>query len=673
MSPKLLASSCRTAFAMLALASSTPIARGQEFYEDPDYRFRIDSPGPDWKLLNEAEARALSPDAIAGLTDIRSNHFFVVLESAPGVDLDVYADILRENLDGEDIELGPIESVSFHDLPARRWSASTTTQGLRYQYRSLIFVREQFLFQLIGYRRDVAKGSRDAAELDRLAKQFKLLPGPLSARAEAISSPDGYGVSWRLKDRVFQDAAAGIEVTAPAGWRLAIGNELETMNDAACVGLVHSNPEAYVVLISECAEAVDIDSYRAVVELDLGPDTVYGSPVDTQVAGIPFPMMRVAPNDGSPFVFLHGTRLHEGRAVQVLAWCARAVEEQAQPLFDSAFRSIEWLAPERRAALAAELGARRDPENQVGATFCLRGGIYRDFEQRFTWTKPPGLWLVNAGESARATNEDATFVVEERELGIYGALIAEAAPETTLADYRQAVIEAMEADGEPNEPLELEIDGTQALLDELRVPMGRLQLQYYVLTTLRGEDAFQLLVWTLEGNATIARDRMTQTVLALHFPEDLRARWETKDAIVDQRLGYRLRKPPGAGWKFVDATPASAMSMVSISSYVRKDAIVLGGGMYVQGVSEGGGTTLRDLMVEAFRRDLGPSAKAEPETDATLAGLAAKRIELRDSTEEVVVVVAQCDDTQYVFILRAKRGETKAVEAAMLELFELVD
>jgi hypothetical protein len=651
---------------VLALAASAA-AEEPAVHEDADYRFRITSPGSDWRLLPELEARKLVPDAIAGLTDLKGANFVVIAEEAPGANLDAYARVLRENMPVENADFGEVETVTFQSHPARRWNVRGKMNGLDVRFRNLLVARGDFLFQILGFQ--VGSSTRD---LDTLAANIVLTPGPIRPRRLARATHDVRGVGWRIQGGVYQDAANGVEVRPPEGWRLVVGTELNVMNDSACVGLISADPDAYVILIVERARGVDREAFLAklranVAESSGGSPT--GSAVPDVVGGREFAMRTHRVSRGASVLLHHGARIDGDRAVQVQAWHVEGVAARVRPRLVAAYAAIRFLDEPSRAALAKDLLAAEDPQDLVGPGYSLRRGVLQDFEHRFTWTKPAGFWEVTAGQEARAGNPDTTVSLAEVSLGLQGQVIAEEMEGVGPLEFHNFLLERLEPKDPLPEPTRLDLDGTEALFTEVRPGILDLPMRYAVTSVVKEGRAYQLLFWGLEGNVETTRPNLLAAVRAFRFPPGLVTKERRADVFVDHRLGWRLRRPAGPGWRFTDATPPGIAAAGTVVVYEGPGSVV--GGAFSLQTEEQDERFIRDMILNLVRQRGTENAAEASESNATLAGLPARRIAL-SGTKPMVVLLAQRGRRFYLLVVETRPGAALTEEGA-LGLIDLID
>jgi hypothetical protein len=113
-----------------------------------------------------------------------------------------------------------------------------------------------------------------------------------------------------------------------------------------------------------------------------------------QVAGREVEFRRFRRAGALPMEFLIGvTYLGEPPGdigLTLLGWYKAGLREKSLPIMAQAMGSISELPKAEAAALLRSQEALPDGQNEVGLSYSLRQGIYRDFQSGLTWRKPGG-------------------------------------------------------------------------------------------------------------------------------------------------------------------------------------------------------------------------------------------------------------------------------------------
>lgn len=641
-------------------------AQSGDRLEDPDYCFRIESPGSEWTILDEPAARDRSPIAVGGMFNLRGVQYLVTAEATPKTDLDEVVRLVQAASMLDSREFSASESLTFQGLPARRWTGRGSLNGIAYRLQFLLFLRDGFAFKLVG-----SAPAREAptAELGLLERQFVLTPGGVRARPQVVVHRNDRGPGWRLQDGVYQNASYGFEVRAPDGWRFVIGDELLAARDTACVGLVCLNPEAYVEWTLERARGVEETAYCAQMVPDFVAGTVSSAPVPTSMLGLSFPLVRRDLPTANSLVHFDATRVREGMGVHVRAWYRSSFDATARPELDRALNSGHFLDANARASLARELDRLGDPENEVGVDCSVRNRVFRSFDHGFTWMKPAGFWTVDGGERARARHPDASMVVHCAEQGVTGTLIVTSGVEIDPRVHHDLIVDGLGGTPVSREPRAINLGGTQALLTVSEAKINSLDVTYFIVSLVRDTRAFQFVLLGLTGNVAAARSSFDAAITGLRVPKAVPRLELTDTAVTDHRLGFRLRKPSGTGWRFEDHTPPDISPIGSMLAYRSEEVVVTGAAMCVPDVAR-----VRQSIIDALEAE----ARADPEwapmveTQGMLGGLPARRIVLSGAWPAVVRFIER-DRTLYYLTIQAEKPVDSAAERELAGLFELID
>src|SRR6266545_3097739 len=146
----LAAAACRNREEPARVTVSSP-ADAHEAIVDQEYRFRWNWPGSGWKLLREADARKVAPDAIAAAVSADQIWLSLIVESAPGLELESYARMVIAAMTLADKETERFERIQFAGQPAVRTMVRGTMQATRLVFSHIIFLHDGFAYQLVGW------------------------------------------------------------------------------------------------------------------------------------------------------------------------------------------------------------------------------------------------------------------------------------------------------------------------------------------------------------------------------------------------------------------------------------------------------------------------------------------------------------------------------------------
>jgi len=563
------------AFLVLAAAAAAPACLPRPHKErqqpivDQDLRFSLKAPSDEWRLMPRAEIRGITPDAVAGAEQTGSGIYgAIIVERIPGVKLDAAAVQIRDNLKLSGQKQTPIEPTRVAGKEGRRWMTTGSLNGLPFRFQHTLFVHQDHLYQLVAWG-TLTAAAEDGSSFRPFVEAFTLLDGTVKSPAAAPTA-DRSGLGWRIRGQTYENAPYGLTLTAPAGWRVIVRPELAQMNESALVGLQHSSPDCYLVLIVERAPGKVGPGLAQKVLSDFAAShhSRVGRKTVTAIVDGHESIVQIHPGaTGMNSEVMHTVLLDEGLAVQILAWYAGKEDRQARATTLAAFSSLHLLDTGERAKLAAALGPGTDPTSMVGRTFAYRGDVYRDFKRHFLLRRT-GAWELDVEKSARADTEDLTLPLENAAAGLEGELFVTSASTRDGAAFH-AEQGARRFGRRVGAPGNVRLGGKPAL--ETRASLRSTPpLEQVLATTVSGGWGFVLYLYGVPENVEKAGAAIDQLRAALVFddPSLADANDRPDGAYVDWRMGYRIRLP-GSGWQRHDATPPAVAAVTSVQSWNR--------------------------------------------------------------------------------------------------------
>jgi hypothetical protein len=625
---------------------------------DEDYRFRLDWPGRGWKVLREDDARRINKDAVAGLQSDDTN-LFVIVESAPGAELADFAALIVDNMAMEDKQAEQ-EPARVGDTPAIRIDVSGKLNDTPFRCRGLVLLHQDHAYQVLAF----AAGRGDRARLDQALDAFSLVPGQVRRRTVSAAVADQLGIGWHIAGGTFASAASRLRVRPPDGWRLAVGFELANMNPSAEVGMVGTEVDVYLAVITEPVPGLDRDAYAAARRAEAFGEATPIDPMKATVLGRPIELHRVRSEQGMVLELVHGVVYDRERAYQVMGWYSAALRERAEPALAAGLAAIELLDDAGVAAVDAALAAAPDRQNEIGAGYALRAGTYHDFTHHLRWKKPPGYWRITVGQAARAGNPDAQLSAEEVRTGLNAQLILEPAEGWDAAGYHQAIVGALVGNGlVRRRDGEGMIAGAPATFTELDLPTGGVTLRYRVTTAIVGDVAVQAIAWSVDS--TWPGDEVVAAIAAglERAPEP---EVDAGPPFRDRRFGFEVAMPPG--WIHSDQTPEVMGALGSIQQWKSGRGMVLV--MAVFAVDQQDDTWMLDLL-EQKMREAGARMQSESPRTRTgeLGGRPARVVTWEDDAE----IWLTSRETTYYGVIVVDPGRTGKTAGIAVESFSLLD
>src|SRR5262245_41368547 len=534
--------------AVAASLAGTPDARGDQqataqAIVDADYGFRLDSPGPGWRLMGEREVSTLAPDALAGAM-AKGVWGIVIVEAWGGKDVAEFARLVTENTLVEGRRTLSTEEIAYAGGKALRTNYVGTMQGMDLQWSHVALLHGGYAYQVVAW---VLRGSIASPEtvFRPFHDAFHLLPGPVRGRSTKPPAPDATGPGWTLRSGVFSSATYRFAVTPPAGWRVLVGSELRRMNAEAEVGLERTNPEGYVVVIPERAASVDRSAFAAQIRASFaeGKQRRPGKEAPARLGGVELALAPYGIPDRPGFAFHHGVVFRDDLCFQVLAWTSDAADAKTPAWWGEALAALRFLDADAIAVLERDIAASLSPARTFGQGHSVRGDVVRDFEGGFTWRRPSSAWRVSVGAEARERNAEASVYLENPSRGLYGVVIAERADDG--AAYHAAVVRGLiEGVGGAPQPTAVRLGDLPAWTTALAKtePMA---LAYRVTTAVRAGRAVQLVLWGPSGNVTTSESELRAAADGLRLPVGGLGAPGRLDGTAwrDERAGFELRAP----------------------------------------------------------------------------------------------------------------------------------
>lgn len=610
--------------------------------------YRLAWPGPGWKMLSRNEARKLVPDAMAGALADRGIAAVLLIEPALGRTLgDAVAQLLAR-LSLRDVEVEHNEAVEHGTKQGRRFVLRGIAEGVSVRYAGWVQLHQGSLYQLIGWGPESAAAA-DGRWLDPLVEALSLQGGPVAPERAPAPVDDCVGPGFRVVDGVLESAVAGLRLTPPAGYRLLIGPELALLDPDAVAGLVRRDPDVLVHLrtapvpaplrvglLDRLARQVEEDR-----KLPQPPDRVKAS-----MAGESLELFRYT-TEGQ--VVQRGVSLRADRGLFVTVRHDAAAGPPAE-VAAAALSGFELLAQAQAEELVTTLSDTASAQSAVGSDFALRGGTYRDFRWRLSWSKPEGFWLLAPGAAARRVQRDASLYVYQPRLGLHGLLIVEAAGGVEQGDYHRQVTERMASligyGPGPAEPFAIDdVEGSVSEGDAGAV--GR-RLRYRVVTTVHDERAIQVLVWSYPELLAAHREQAIAAAKGLTL-QAVPPAVEVRGGVYrDVRMGFELQPP--TGWAHADLTPAALQPRGTFVRWSRDGRWLAV--LAVDLVAVGGDQDwFVGLLEQLLRSEMGALSRGEERrADETVAARPARHLRWSAALQQVDAVVLRRGSTAFALL-----------------------
>ena len=593
---------------------------------DADYHFELKWPGAGWKLLHEHDVQRISPEALAGVVHDDDVFGVVIVEAAPGVEVDPLVDLLVDKMGLEDKKVENRDHINFAGTRAARAVITGKVSGIAFRYIEIVFVHQGFAYQVLGWGTP-AKLSADGHELKPMFDAFKLTEGKVSGRA-AKPVIDARGPGWRVAKSVFESGVTGMRVKPAAGWNLLVDGELEQTNADAEVGLVHVDPEIYVIAISERAPPPAArPTFIAALRAKLGGKET--APVTTKFAGHDLEFAKILTPGPMGFEYLHGVDIHDERLTQILAWYFPGDRERATKILQQGFDAFDYLPRAQAAALAEQLSSAPDVQSAIGADFALRRGVYKSFKSGWSWTAPHAIWRIATGDRARAANATAELSFNEPNRNLYGLVFSEPTP-STGAQYHENILTKMTGQNR-TKPTTIDLGGMNAFTSTIDMTLAGEVLRYRVTTVVNDGRAVQFTMWATPDDLDRAADVIDAAIHGLRVAH-LAKTEEVGGEYVDHRMGFAVKPPAGA--TVSDDSPGDTTAIETFVTWRTGTTVNLGVvAVYMPGSDE---TWSLDFMEQRLRDRLSAPASTK-HSEVPFAGGTARKLALADFTVYILI------------------------------------
>jgi hypothetical protein len=587
---------------------------------DDNYRFRLVAPRPGWKLLHTVDIRQLVPDGVAGLMGPDGEFGGVIVEKAPGITLAQGVELIKKATPQAIIESE--QDLEFEGLPARRLRSSVVLEGSNYSYQHMIFVREGYLYQIIGWG---LATQVEFAELDPIFTAFSLTEGKIQGPADdrpPITHADGVG--WQIRAGQYQSVISGLAVEPSEGWRFLVGRELEQTNLEAELALMNQEHGAYIAVVSERYGGPDpgglVGLLRTNYLQNLGPAEVETT---RSVAGHAVDFSR---HRSHSLEFLVGIFAAEGALVQLMAWYPEASRESAITAVESLLENVTKLSEAQRQALAEQLAARKGVIRKVGATSAFLSDEFRDFAHMITWTMPRGIYDVHIGDEL-LDKPNVVLGFESPLEAVYADLeVFEGEGESTSVHHEQVVGSFVDRRDEQETR-----DGKAILKTFGRSDLGGADLSFAVLSVAHQGHAVVMSAWAPVN--TVPPATLEAMLDGLHLPSSLPETSIRDGRFRDHRFGVSVEAP--SSWNRRDVQPHGQGRLVEWTQGSRELSLLMMSSSTISDdeawVASFMEQSMRDML--ARKKRLG---KPEPST-GVIDGRPSRRLVYSDVQVEIVV------------------------------------
>lgn len=392
--------------------------------------FTMEPPGPGWRRLELNELREVYSEAEVGLAGPHGVVAVLCVRSDPRADLFACVERLLEEQLLEQSRPTFREATRIDGREAAHALVTGRRDGAWWRYHATAFREGEELYLLLAWGRsdDVPA---DGSTLLEAALGLKRVEGVVfDELARAGSAHDADGPGWRVRGGVYRDAALGFALSPRGAWRVASRAELAPLGAHVQAGLVDELHGAVLGFVAERVPGVDRGDY---VEDARREAVGHGHTAGTRqarIAGREVELRKFALP--SPTGFADGTvrgvfaAFFEGdRCFQVVGRYPSTSEQSMGRSLPQGLASLQLLDEAQVRELVAELLRTPVSIESVGPGWCLRDGIFTDFQNGLRWALPPGFWEVASGPEGPG---QPTLELYERNLGVRGWIRVDEGP-----------------------------------------------------------------------------------------------------------------------------------------------------------------------------------------------------------------------------------------------------
>ena len=651
--------------------SETP----QEDIVDTDYRFRLKSMGNQWKMMDQRKISGILPDAAAGAVHIKGVWGAVIVEPLEGMSITDYANLTQTNMENAGMIVTEPVPAELSGKPGLGYSANGMMDGLEFNYDVTTLLHQGFGYQVLTwgtssqYQAHLAKEFRD---------NFVIEEGEVQTRSSSGIVADFNGVGHRVRDNLFESVISGMSATSTKDWSLMIGAELKQSHDSAEFGLKNTKLNMYFVVVPELISGMPKDAYAhhvsrvfSEVVAEQGKAEKSNRTIPVSIGGKIVEFTHYTVTEPVTMQWYFGVTFHDQKAYQFLSWSLSQNKEASLQALQNACQQVQYLTPNEIGKLDQQLRASPETEDDVGPDWCVRNGVYRDFTFGFTWEKPKGYWETKAGDEAVMENSDARISCHDAFNNISMQVIPEEGGGSSLGEYHKLVTRALF-----KRPVDLKrrnLDSVEALESEGVVLIDDLNLEYKLITTIRNNYAYQILIWGMEGSLEKLNDQMEDVIAGFRFPGPrLVPSFKSDTSYTDYRLGYSLNLP--GNWTILENAPETIRAVGSGVEFrnARQEILVIAMNSVEPG--QDASFIIDDLISTTLKANFSKFSNAKPVIKFhNFQGLEWKEHYWSGSIESVAFLTAVRGRTMYILTIVERFGKARKLIASVTEELRMLE
>lgn len=399
-------------------------SNSETFFVDEAHRFRLEWPGDGWLLLKESQLNTVLPSSEVSAYDTEQGLLATVsVGHAPQASLPAYVDDWLQRLACLNKQVLARQRTLFQNCTAERFEVNGAYGSQYTSLLGLFFYHQNYVYRLL------VQGSKDSFDRTRAQKlfdSFTLLPGKVRASAVATRTVAAQGVGWRVRDGQYESGITGLNVAAPSGWQLLVGNDLREFSPDADVALVRDDPGVSLVIrvqpapirrsaytLSESQRA-----HRENMHVTLLKDTFRLTLMGSER------LLRLGRSDNGN-LFAYGSITAGSQIVDLIFAFSELFRTAAPDLFGQIASHITLLPEPARIDLRHQLLEAETLEHVVARDVSLRSGCYIHYANCVQWCRPPEFWELLVGSGAQNSDDRLLMIARNVETDLVVELYME--------------------------------------------------------------------------------------------------------------------------------------------------------------------------------------------------------------------------------------------------------
>ncbi len=388
------------------------------------FEIKLQLSNPQWRILTKTQLRSLSNIAIAGAFNPKQVLGLVLVENLKDMTLNDYATALLENSPLKELLIESVSEVTFKEHSALRLVYSGDEANGRFRYLAYVFIHGQKGYQVVS---GGPVAVVDENKLEYFATTVKLEATQASATSLSNDFTDEYGLTWRLKKGLFQDALSGLKLSTSKAWKALAGTPLSHINQEAVAGLVNQEAQVHMLFFDRPCPTTDTNLCKTWVSDELFQNLALqtlNEEYQYSYLGEKHNFQRLSHERGL-YTYLYNIQLKSGRALQTLAWTLKPKASQdpnqtevefAQAWKDlsTGLKQVTLLSSSERSQVLQALKKLDDPQEFVSPHSSWMRGKYHHFSSGLTWQRPSGLWDVKVQPTKSDSNQELVMISSPR-------------------------------------------------------------------------------------------------------------------------------------------------------------------------------------------------------------------------------------------------------------------